>query len=1131
MNTNFVHLHVHSTYSLLESSIRIKKLCSVLVNDTQMAVALTDINNLFGALEFTSTCLENNIQPIIGCQISTSFNDNSGQEPLVYLASNETGLKNLIKLSSIAYLGYKDTPATTDKAYIELEWLKELNEGLIVLTGGINGPINKALLNGNIKLAEDNLLALHNIFKENLYIELQRYDNYNVECEAFLLEQALKHNIEIVATNEVFFLDKADYEAHDALLAIAQGELVANQNREKVSKDNYLKSQNEMINLFADLPIAIENTIKIAQSCTSFVHKKNPILPHFGSVVNEDEELRKQAHQGLEHRLKHFGMAEGFCRKDYEKRLEYELNIINNMHFAGYFLIVADFIKWAKQKDIPVGPGRGSGAGALVAYVLTITDIDPLRFSLLFERFLNPDRVSMPDFDIDFCQDRRSEVIKYVQNKYGNDHVANIITFGSLQARGVLRDVGRVLEIPYSKVDYLCKLVPQNPGSSLTLKQAIAEEPKFKEEKSKDPAIERLLEISLQLEGLYRHASTHAAGIVIGDRPLDQLVPLYFDNKSMSAVTQYSMKYVEQAGLVKFDFLGLKTLSVLKKATKLIQKTKSDFDLDTISLKDKATYKLLSAGETLGVFQVESAGMQQALIGMKPDSIEDIIALVALYRPGPMENIPLYNNRKNGKEPVEYIHPALETVLKETQGVIIYQEQVMQIAQLLAGYSLGEADLLRRAMGKKIHSEMAMQRTRFVDGAIEKKLTKKLANEIFDLLAKFADYGFNKSHAAAYAMLSYQTAYLKANYPVEFLAAIMTYDMVNTEKLNVFRLEAKRLNIDILSPDIQTSTRDFSVLHNKIYYSLAAIKGVGEKVAEHIAKIRDNKLFENLEDFCNRVNPKELNKTALESLISAGALDCFGIARDKLFKNVSYLLNFAIPNKSNNISLYEELNETKLDLKDCSADELWNEDKKLHLEFSVIGAYITGHPLDNYDNNKNYKKNLVAAKFFKKDKYNKAITIKNFSTAGTLVSKQLKKTKRGDRMAILSFSQPNDNQFETLLFSDKWNEYADNLIVGNSMILFFEVFEQEGIIERIVVSNIKFINKAPKAAYLCSELELKVKNKKQIDTIINLLTPNVISETSMGCKIKFKYENIEFNLSKKFNISKKLYNSIIKILS
>lgn len=1131
----FIHLHVHSTYSLLESSVRIKALCERAHDDSQPAIALTDTNNLFGALEFTSACLGKNIQPIIGCQLTTVFDDNTTEGSLVFLAKSEQGLKNLMKLSSIAYLGYNNSPSTTDNPHIKLSWLKDIKEGLVVLTGGVNGPVNKALHSGNIKIAQDNLEALYNIFGNDLYIELQRYNNYNKDIEAFLLKQALLFDIEIVATNESFFINKSDYEAHDALLAIAEGQLLANKNRRRVTSENFLKTQDEMEQLFKDLPIAIENTIKIAQSCTSFVRKKNPILPHFISEVFEPEELKKQAYEGLEKRLKTSGYAKNFTKEDYKKRLEYELDIIIRMQFSGYFLIVADFIKWAKENDIPVGPGRGSGAGALVAYALTITDIDPLRFSLLFERFLNPERVSMPDFDIDFCQERRGEVIKYVQSKYGNNRVANIITFGTLQARGVLRDVGRVLEIPYSKVDYLCKLVPQNPGVSLSLKQAISEEPKFSEEKSQDPAIERLLEIALQLEGLYRHASTHAAGIVIGDRPLEELVPLYFDSKSMATVTQYSMKYVEQAGLVKFDFLGLKTLSVLKKASQLIQKKGKDFDLNAVSLQDEATYKLLSAGETLGVFQVESSGMQQALIGMQPDCIEDIIALVALYRPGPMENIPLYNSRKNAKEPVEYIHPALESVLRETQGVIIYQEQVMEIAQLLAGYSLGEADLLRRAMGKKIHSEMAIQRTRFVEGAVERGLDNKHANEIFDLLAKFADYGFNKSHAAAYAMISYQTAYLKANYPVEFLAAIMTYDILNTEKLNVFRLEAKRLNIDILSPSIQYSGADFGVGENKIYYSLASIKGVGEKVAEHIAFIRGNKPFKNIEDFCNRINPKEINKTALENLICAGALDCFNIARDKLFKNVSYMLHFAASIESNNISLYDDLNNKELCLKDCNIDEKWGRDEKLHNEFKSVGAYISGHPLDYYNLNKSFTKDLLGAKPIKKDKYSKALGIKTFTTGGTLVGKQLKKTKRGDRMAILTFSQPSDQQFEALLFADKWNEYADQLIVGSSMLLTFEVYQLEDNNDRINISCIRFLKKEDKQQQIYySNLELKVTSLQHITSINKVLKQvqtQQNSDVSELCNVKICYNNLEFDLGNNFKVNKMIYLALNKLVS
>lgn len=1117
----FVHLHVHTTYSLLESSVRIKQLCECVARDQQAAIAITDSNNLFGALEFTQQCLEKNIQPIIGCQLNICFNNFDISGSMVFLATSELGLQNLMKLSSIAYLGYKGSVPTADKPHIQFAWLKDFCEDLIVLTGGVRGPINLALKAGNVRFAQESLQELQNIFGKNLYIELQRAsENSHIE-EAFLLKQALLYNIEVVATNEVFFLSEADYDAHDALLAIADGQLVANKDRRKVRVENFLKTQQEMLDLFADLPVALENTIKIAQTCTAFVKKKNPILPHFVEATLEPEELKKQAYAGLEKRLKELGCAKNFTKEYYVARLEYELDIIISMQFAGYFLIVADFIKWAKENNIPVGPGRGSGAGALVAYALTITDIDPLRFSLLFERFLNPERVSMPDFDIDFCQDRRGEVIKYVQSKYGNNHVANIITFGSLQARGVLRDVGRVLQIPYSKVDYLCKLVPQNPGSSLSLEQAILEEPKFGEEKQHDPAIARLLEIALQLEGLYRHASTHAAGIVIGDRPLDELVPLYYDSKSMASVTQYSMKYVEQAGLVKFDFLGLKTLSVLDKASQLIQKTNKDFTLSSISLTDKNTYNLLSAGETLGIFQVESSGMQQALIGMQPDCIEDIIALVALYRPGPMENIPVYNNRKNGKEPVEYIHPALKNILFETQGVIIYQEQVMQIAQILAGYSLGEADLLRRAMGKKIHSEMAIQRSRFIEGALKKDLDKKQANEIFDLLAKFADYGFNKSHAAAYAMISYQTAYVKANYPVEFLAAIMSYEMLNTEKLNIFRLEAKRMNIEILPPNVQYSGAEFDVVENKIYYALAAIKGVGEKVAHHISHIRGNKIFKDLADFCARINPKEVNKLALENLIYAGALDCFNIPRDKLFKNVSYLLSAATKKSSRNISLYGDLEQQELQLVECSIEEKWDIDKQLNNEFKSMGFYISGHPLDKYAVNKSFAIDVAAAKAIKKTTYSKISNLKSFITAGTLVAKQLKKTKKGDRMAILTFSQPNDQQFEALLFADKWNEYAEDLIIGRSMLLSFEIYNIEEV-EKLNIVNIRFLVNEPKTIY--KDLQLVVQNLDQINYIKTILSK--AQSAYEFSNIKIIYQNLSFDLGNKFIVDKSVYEQL-----
>ncbi len=798
----FVHLHVHSSYSLLEGALTIGKLAELAKADRQPALALTDTDNMFGALEFSDKLASSGIQPIVGCALSVDFGDQEApRHPghalklprVVLLAAHEEGYRNLMRLTSRAFL---DTPS--DQApHVKFDALAGAAEGLIVLTGGPGGPLDLAFGAGQAELAAARCARLFATFGDRLYVELQRHGRpEEKQIEPALVDLAYRQGIAIVATNEPFYARREDFEAHDALICIAEGRMVAESERRQLSSEHFFKSRAEMTALFADLPEALASTIEIAERCTFRPKTRKPILPRFtaenGAAVDEAAELRRQAEEGLTRRIDTLGLASGRTIDDYRERLDFELGVIESMKYPGYFLIVADFIQWAKSHGIPVGPGRGSGAGSLVAYALTITDLDPIRFGLLFERFLNPERVSMPDFDIDFCQERRDEVIDYVQQRYGRDEVGQIITFGTLQARGVLRDVGRVLEMPYGQVDKLCKLVPMNPAAPVTLSRAIAEEPRLQAARDAEPVVRRAFDIAMKLEGLHRHASTHAAGIVIGDRPLSELVPMYRDPKSNLPVTQFNMKWVEQAGLVKFDFLGLKTLTVLDTAVKLVARRGIELDLLSIPLDDAKSYEMLSRGETVGIFQVEGQGMRRALIDMRPDRFEDIIALVALYRPGPMANIPTYCARKHGKEQPDYIHPKLEPMLRETFGVIVYQEQVMEIARVLAGFSLGEADLLRRAMGKKIRSEMAAQRTRFVSGAVERGVEKGQAEAIFELLARFADYGFNKSHAAAYALVAYQTAYMKANYPVEFLAASMTYDMANTDKLSEFRAEAQR---------------------------------------------------------------------------------------------------------------------------------------------------------------------------------------------------------------------------------------------------------------------------------------------------------------------------------------------------
>jgi DNA polymerase-3 subunit alpha len=792
-HADFVHLRVHSPYSLSEGAVRIKDMVKLCRGLGMPAIAITDTDNLFGALEFSKTLSAEGIQPIIGCQIGlrpeaetprVNGRQESRAPSVVLLAKSEEGYRNILKLLRMAYL---DT-GEAEEPHVTLEQVCALNGGLILLTGGAGGPVGQLLAAGRKDDAEALFVRLLKVFEDRIYVELQRH-GMDVEraTEGGFLELAYAHGVPLVATNEAFFPTRGMYEAHDVLICIAEGTYVAQAGRRRLTPEHYLKSPAEMRALFADLPEALDNTLVIAKRCAYMVRSINPLLPPYdcGEGMNEEATLRQRAEQGLEKRLATIVLGPGMTeteqadvRKRYSERLQYELGVIVQMGFAGYFLIVSDFISWAKAHGIPVGPGRGSGAGSLVAWSLTITDLDPIRWGLLFERFLNPERVSMPDFDIDFCQERRDEVIAYVQHKYGRDKVAQIITFGKLQARAVLRDVGRVLGMPYSQVDRICKLVPNNPAKPVTLEQAIDSEPQLRAMIEGDEAVARLVELAKPLEGLYRHASTHAAGVVIGDRPLEQLVPLYRDPKNPMPVSGFNMKYVESAGLVKFDFLGLKTLTVLAKA---LQYIKEPLDLSALPLDDRATYEMLGRGETTGVFQLESAGMRDVLRKLKPDTFEDIIAVVALYRPGPMDNIPSYIKRKHGEEEPDYLYPSLEWILKETFGIIIYQEQVMQIAQELSGYTLGGADLLRRAMGKKIKEEMDKQRQIFVDGAVGRNVAKDKASEIFDLVAKFAGYGFNKSHAAAYALVAYQTAYLKANYPAEFMAALMTLDMGNTE--------------------------------------------------------------------------------------------------------------------------------------------------------------------------------------------------------------------------------------------------------------------------------------------------------------------------------------------------------------
>ena len=1076
----FVHLRVHSAYSLLEGALTIPKLAALASADGAPALALTDSNNLFGALEFSERLAEAGIQPIVGLTLSLTFTAEKETSPgtelrapraegrIALLAKDDAGYANLMRLSTNAYFA----AAESGEVVTALADLGAHSQGLIALTGGSEGVIDLPIAEGNPELARHRLEALKAIFADRLYVELQRHGlAQERSVEPALLGFAYDLDLPIVATNEPYFATQEDFEAHDALICIAEGSYVAVDDRRRLSPEHYFKTGAKMRELFADLPEALDNTVEIARRCAYRPMEREPILPPFladaaaTSARGEIEaaELRRQSEAGLKERIAQHGLATGYDTEAYEKRLSFELDVITGMNYQGYFLIVADFIQWAKAQGIPVGPGRGSGAGSLVAYALTITDLDPMRFGLLFERFLNPERVSMPDFDIDFCQDRRDEVIAYVRERYGAHRVAHIITFGKLQARAVLRDVGRVLQMPYGQVDRLCKLVPMNPANPITLPQAIAAEPRLQEARDAEPIVAKLLDIGQRLEGLYRHASTHAAGVVIADRPLIELVPLYRDARAQLPATQFSMKWAEAAGLVKFDFLGLKTLTVIETARELIGRTGAAIDPAKFPLDDQASYTLLQHGDTVGVFQLEGQGMRDALRKLKPDRFEDIIAIVALYRPGPMDNIDSYVNRKHGRETIESLHPMIEPILKETYGIIIYQEQVMQIAQVLSGFSLGEADLLRRAMGKKIKKEMAAQKTRFVEGAVGNGVDRARAEYIFELVAKFAGYGFNKSHAAAYALIAYQTAYLKANHPTEFIAASMTLDMSNADKLNGFVQEARRLGIRIEPPSVNRSEVGFVPSEGAIRYSLAAVKNVGRHAVEHLCAEREARgPFGDVSDFARRINPRLLNKRALETLAAAGALDELKIDRATALANVDRLI--AAGNRSIETSaegqedLFSGATHVPPPIELRPAKPFVPTDR-LSREFEAIGFFLTGHPLDDY---KDVLEALGAdtwLEFAAKARSRRVVG----TLAGTVLHARERKGKTGNSYAFAAFSDAT-GQFEAALFSELLSASRALLEPGTAVLLNVEA-EPDGEAIKTRVQSIVSLEKATEARH------------------------------------------------------------------
>jgi DNA polymerase-3 subunit alpha len=1121
-HADFVHLRVHSAYSLSEGAIKVDRIAALARDAAMPAVAITDTGNLFGALEFSQYCAGKGVQPIIGCQIglTRADNDRLAPEPLVLLARDAHGLANLQRLSSYGFL--HTDPANAPQ--VPLRVLLDHAAGLFLMTGGTRGPLARLLAEDHQAEAAALLAQLAEAFPDRMAMELHRHGlPLEAAIEPGLIALADRAAIPLVATNECFFATPEMHLAHDALLCIAEGRVIAEAERRRVTQEHWFKPAAMMRALFADLPEACDNTLAIARGCAVMAEQRKPLLPVCPKVRpgrTEDETVRAMATEGLARRMDK-QRADDATRARYRERLEYELGVIAQMGFPGYFLIVADFIQWAKREGIPVGPGRGSVA----AWALTITDLDPLRFGLLFERFLNPERVSMPDFDIDFCQDRRDEVIAYVRREYGGDRVAQIITFGKLQARAAVRDVGRVLGLPYGQVNRVAELIPNNPAKPVTLQQAIDGEPRLQAMRDEDEGIRRLLEIALQLEGLYRHASTHAAGVVIGDRPLGELVPLYKDPKSDFLVTQYSMKYVEQAGLVKFDFLGLTTLTILQRAVGMLDGLGVSVDLETLPLDDARTYEMLARGDAGGVFQFESQGMRDVLRQMRPDRFEDLIAGVALYRPGPMANIPAYCQRKHG-EAWQAPHPELEGILGETYGIMVYQEQVMQIAQTMAGYSLGGADLLRRAMGKKIRAEMEAQRKLFTEGATARGIPAAKAEEVFELMAKFADYGFNKSHAAAYALVAYHTAWMKANHPVAFLAACMSLAISNTDKLAALRQEATRLGIAVLPPDINRSAADFTVEvaedgTQSIRYALAAVKKVGRTAMEQVAAARGDRPFVDLADFAARVDPRQINKMQIENLARAGAFDSLDANRARLMAGAETILRRAQARaeeqQSGQIGLFGGAGRPEpLRLPDMPD---WPPIERLGYEAEAVGFHLTAHPLDAYAGVLR-RLGAIASSQMEARAASGSARVK---MAGTVISTKERVTRTGSRMAWLRLSD-SGGSYEVTLFSEVLTRARELLAAGTAVLLTVDL-RMEGESLRVTANDIAALDEAARS--VGAGMRIWLQRTEAVDHIRALLTREGDGRGSVVLVPRLDDDrNVEIRLPGRFNVTPRLAQAI-----
>ena len=1121
---NFNHLKIHSQFSICEGAIKIDDLKDFSKENKIKALGLCDTSNLCGALEFAEKLSKSGSQPIIGTQINFQLNETIGLLPL--FALNENGYKNIIELSSKSFLNNDEL----SEPHLDFKELLAKNEGVAIFSGTFNGLFGQLFYKGKFTEINEMYKKLKDVYEDRFYIEIQRHGDQNEkDFERFNLENSKKLEIPLIATNEVFYLNKDMHEAHDALICIKNKTYVSEKNRVRFSNQHYLKSNSEMTNLFADLPEALDNNYNFPFRCNFRPLSSKPILPNISSEkgISADEILRKDSLKGLSEKFlrifktdtKELLIDKNYLR--YKDRLDHELEIIIKMNYSSYFLIVSDYIKWAKENDIPVGPGRGSGAGSLVAWCLSITDVDPIKFNLIFERFLNPDRISMPDFDIDFCEEKRDLVFKYLNKKYENS-VAHIITFGKLKARMVIRDVGRVLGLAYGFVDSISKMIPFDPSRPQNLTECIAGEPRLQKLINEDSRVKKLTDLSLKLEGLNRNVATHAAGVVIADKKLTEIVPLYKDSSSdlLLPSTQFDMYSAENAGLIKFDFLGLKTLTVINNTQKLINKKNKEFSIQNINFEDQKVFDLLSSGKTVGLFQIESAGMRDALIQMKPNHIEDIIALVALYRPGPMSNIPIYNDCKHGKQDPDYLHPLLEEILKPTYGVIIYQEQVMQIAQKLSGFTAGQADILRRAMGKKKRAELEKQKQSFIAGAVNNGISKDVAAGIFLKIEPFAEYGFNKSHAAAYAIISYQTAYLKTYYPKEFIAASMTMDISNQNKLSEFYEELKRLNIEIVRPDINECFANFRTDGKKFFYALGGIKAVGYEAISNIVEERiENGKFKSINDFLNRVNPKDINKLQLEGLVKAGAFDNINSNRQSLFKSIPNFITKSkniFENKSaNQIDLFGE-NEIQ-EFEGIFKTDDWNFEERLSKEFESVGFFISDHPLNQF---KEIFKDYNIQDFLN---FNNNNELNNSNVAATLLKIQERKTAKGNPYAVLKLTDLS-SVFELFIFSEVLEKNRENLKEGSSIILTLikSNSNEENRFKRINVQKIAsltdLLNKP------IEEVLFNLKSIKELNEISKIISNE--GSTTVKIKLNDQKNALNFTLKNKRNIDRKKLNII-----